>query len=394
MDYKKAVIISFFSIIIGLIVGTIDALFGRVLIWLTEFRTTYNTMLIPFLPLAGVLIVFVYKKLGKNSEKGMSLIFAVGLEEEKIIPKRLVPLVIVSTWLTHLFGGSAGREGVAVQIGGTVAHNIGTWTRIKDSSKIFLITGMAAGFAGLFQTPVAAIFFAMEVLVIGALEYSALLPSILAAFVASYTSHVLGLEKFSVNLNLDLEINPLFILKILLLGIVFGMAGRIFAHSLSFSKKYFSNLFQNPYLKTFLIGCMLAVLLILFHQGRYSGLGTNIIQDCFDNNKIYWYDWIVKAILTIITLSIGFQGGEVTPLFSIGTSLGVVLAGVVGLPFEFAAALGYAALFGSSTNTFLAPMFIGAEVFGYEYLPYFFIVCALAYICNGNKTIYSAQRNL
>lgn len=391
-DYKNVLLIGMISIIIGILVGAIDALFGRVLLILTEFRDINALKLIPFLPIAGILIVYAYLKIGKNSMKGMSLIFAAGFEEEDIIPKRLVPLVILSTWTTHLFGGSAGREGVAVQIGGTVSHTISRKIKMKESSKIFLVVGMAAGFAGLFQTPVAAIFFAMEVLIAGAMEYSALFPSLVASFTASYTSHALGLEKFSVNLNTSMELSIPNITKLVLIGILFGIIGGLFAHALNYCKARFQKLLKNPILRIFLIGCILSILFIILHQGRYSGLGTNLISQCFSEGKIYSYDWILKIILTIITLSAGFQGGEVTPLFSIGATLGAVIAGVLGMPVQFAAALGYAALFGSATNTILAPIFIGVEVFGYEYLPYFFVVCALAYVFNGNKSIYTAQR--
>jgi H+/Cl- antiporter ClcA len=393
-DYKNVLVFGLISIVIGVLVGTIDAVFGKVLLAITDLRNNNVIQLIPFLPLAGVLIIYTYTKIGKNSMKGMSLIFAAGFEEEDVIPKRLVPLVIVSTWITHLFGGSAGREGVAVQIGGTVAHTIGRKIDLKSSSKILLVAGMAAGFAGLFQTPIAAIFFATEVLVIGSMEYGALFPSILAAFTASYTSHALGLEKFSVTLNDTVSFSVPFILKIILLGIIFGIVGGFFAHSLSVIKRLFTSKLKNPIVRVFVIGCILSVSLLLLHQGRYAGLGTNIINECFANSNIYGYDWILKFIFTILTLAAGFQGGEVTPLFTIGASLGAVIAGLFGLPLEFTAALGYAALFGSATNTILAPIFIGVEVFGYDYLPYFFVVCALAYVFNGNKSIYSAQRQM
>jgi H+/Cl- antiporter ClcA len=131
---------------------------------------------------------------------------------------------------------------------------------------------------------------------------------------------------------------------------------------------------------------------MLLYQGRYSGLGTNLIKDSLQGGDIHSYDWLIKMLLTILTLAAGFQGGEVTPLFAIGASLGVVLGGVLGLPAAFAAALGYISVFGSATNTMLAPMFIGAEIFGYEYLPYFFFVTAISYMFNGNKTIYTAQK--
>lgn len=383
---------SFIAIIIGIIVGTIDTLFGKVLLEISSIRSKHFYLLIPFLPLAGIFIIFIYRKIGKNSIKGMSLIFSVGLDEENSIPKRLVPLVMISTWLTHLFGGSAGREGVAVQIGGTVAHSIGKKLSIKNSSKILLITGMAAGFAGLFQTPIAAIFFAMEVLVAGIFAYSALFPCIIASFVASFTSHTLGLEKFSVNLDCFVAFNSNSVLKVALLGILFGVTGGLFAYILNCTKNFLNKYINNPILKIFIIGCILSILLLILYKGRYSGLGTNLIEASFFKGTLYKHDWLLKFILTILTLSAGFQGGEVTPLFSIGACLGAIISPLFGLPMEFTAALGYIAVFGGATNTFLAPIFIGAEVFGSNYLPYFFMVSAIAYVFNGNKSIYSGQK--
>lgn len=393
-DYRDLIVLSFFSILSGIVIGAIDTVFGKVLIEITDFRDANPLMLIPFLSIAGVFIIYIYTKFGKNSIKGMSLIFQNAHGEEDNIPKRLVPLVMITTWITHLFGGSAGREGVAVQIGATVADTVGSRLKIKDAKKIMIITGMAAGFAGLFQTPIAAVFFALEVLTVGIIEYKALITALIASFVASFTSHSLGLEKFSFNLNSSIEVNPLFILKLILIGIIFGIVGGAFAHFLSKGKKYLGGKIESPMKRIFIVGVFLSVVLILLHMGRYSGLGTNLISKSFNGGKIYSYDWILKLILTIITLSAGFQGGEVTPLFSIGASLGVVLALVLGLPVEFVAALGYAAVFGSATNTFIAPVFIGAEVFGYEYIPYFFVICAIAYFFNGNKSIYTAQKNV
>lgn len=390
--YKDILVLGFIAIIIGFFVGGIDFLFGEILIEITLLRDNNIFLLIPFLPFAGMFIIYIYSKIGKNAIQGMSLIFAAGFDEDKTIPKRLVPLIMIGTWITHLFGGSAGREGVAVQIGGTVAHTVGRKINIKNSSKILLITGMAAGFAGLFQTPLAAIFFALEVLTAGTLEYSALFPCIIASFTASYTTHRLGLEKFIVPLNYTSEISGLLIFKAILLGILFGIIGGLFAHILHFFKGYLGKQIKNPILKIFITGCVLTILLLLFHKGRYSGLGTNLINASFSHGKIYAYDWILKFLLTILTLSAGFQGGEVTPLFSIGSCLGAAVSGLMGLPVEFTAALGYVSVFGSATNTLLAPIFIGAEVFGYDFILYFFIVSAVAYVFNGNKSIYSAQR--
>jgi len=393
-NYKDVFLFALLAIVIGIVVGAIDTLFGKVLLAITDIRSDHVFQLIPFLPLVGVLIVFTYSQIGKNSVKGMSLIFSVRFKEEDTIPLRLVPLAVGGTWLTHLFGGSAGREGVAVQIGGTVAHSIGRRLKIKDSSKIILITGMAAGFAGLFQTPIAAIFFAMEIFIAGSVEYGALLPCIIASFVASYTSHALGLEELGFRLNYSLEFSGYLILKIMLMGILFGIIGSLFAYVLNWAKKFFSERISNPILRVFVMGCILSVLFLLLHKGRYSGSGSNLLEAAFSNGKVYPYDWLLKFLLTILTMSVGFQGGELVPLFSIGASLGNVISPIFGLPSGFAAALGYVALFGSATNTILAPIFIGGEVFGYEYLSYFFIVSAIAYVFNGNKSIYSAQKTL
>ncbi|WP_207942113.1 hypothetical protein DOK78_002957 [Enterococcus sp. DIV2402] len=388
---QEVAIISLLSIFIGLIVGGIDTLFGRVLLALTEFREAHFLYLIPFLAPVGMLFVYVFLNYGKTSSQGMGLIFQVGHNEEDLIPKRLTPFVIVGTWLTHLFGGSAGREGVAVQVGATVAHWIGKLIKGVDASQ-FIVIGMAAGFAGLFQTPIAASFFAMEVLVIGKLRYDALLPTMIAAFVASNTSAFLGLEKFSVALDVPITFDVWFALKLIVLGMAFGFSGWAFSDSLKWAKGFLVKYIPNAVRRIGIVGIILSILFVLFFQGRYSGLGTNLISFSFNGGTIELYDWLLKLIFTVLTVSAGFQGGEVTPLFAIGASLGVILAPVLGIPVVLAAALGYASVFGSATNTLLAPMLIGGEVFGFNYLPYFLIVCGIAFMCNGNRSIYGNQK--
>ncbi len=390
--YKNLILLGLIGIPIGAIVGVIDTIFGKTLLKITDIRQSYPLILIPFLALIGVIIVYCYNKFGGKSSKGMSLIFEVSQGKEDKIPLRLIPFIIISTWATHLFGGSAGREGVAVQIGATFSNWVGDKINIKDTKKIFLITGMSAGFSGLFQTPIAAIFFAIEVLIAGNIHYRALIPAITASFMASTTSHLLGLEKFTFSLSSNINLNFITILKIIILGIIFGLVGGSFAICLKNIKTFFTNKIKNPIKRIFIISIILSIIFLVLYKGRYSGLGTNLINASFYNEQIYAYDWMLKFILTIITLSIGFQGGEVTPLFSIGASLGVILASLFNLPLEFVASLGYISVFGSATNTFFAPIFIGGEVFGYEYMPYFFISMAFAYTFNFNKSIYSLQQ--
>ena len=285
-----------------------DAVFGRVLLYLGAVRDAHTAWFLPFLGLIGALMAWAYKRYGAGCENGMGMVFEAGHAEREAIPLRLVPFVICATWLTHLFGGSAGREGVAVQLA-------------------------------------------------AAPEWSA---------------------------ELALELTAL--------GIVFGLTGAAFAFCLKRAKKLAQNRLKNPVLRALVMGVALSPVLYLLYRGRYCGLGTNLINASLAGEPIYAWDWALKLALTVLTLSAGFQGGEVTPLFSIGASLGAALAGLLGLPAAFCAALGYAAVFGSATNTLLAPALIGAEVFGWAAAPHFFAVCALSYAVNGGRSIYSGQK--
>ena len=380
------------AILTGVLVGIIDAVFGRGLLAISDFRTGHYLYLIPFLPFAGLLITWLYHHFSETSLKGMTLVFETGQKKREDIPLLLIPLVMSGTWITHLFGGSAGREGVAVQIGAALSHALGRRFHLPKDSRIMLIAGMAAGFGGLFQTPLAAVFFSMEVIFAGKIQYEALLPALIASYTAAYTSHTLGLEKFYVPLKDTLEISDAgMAVRLIVLGIIFGLTGRLFSFLLAKSKKFFGEKIKNPYFRIGVISIPLALILFLLYNGRYSGLGTNLISAAFSGRMIYSYDWILKLLLTILTLAIGYQGGEVTPLFSIGASLGIVLGEILSISPVHCAALGYAAVFAGATNTLLAPVLIGLEVFGANDMVPFLIVCIFAYLVNGNKSIYGAQ---
>lgn len=395
-DYSYILLVKLLliSVVIGLLVGIVDTIFGRVLLLLSDFRTEYFNYLIPLLGIVGLLIVFLYQKADERASKGMGLLFAIGQEQEKEIPLILIPLVTLATWLTHLFGGSAGREGVAVQLGAAISHSFSRFFNFENSSRLFLVTGMAAGFAGLFQTPIAAVFFALEILVLGKLQLQALLPMTVASFVASATSHFLGLEKFSHLVSAELTLDVVTFCKLALLGIIFGLVGNLFAGLLSLAKQKAQEVMENPYYRILFGGILLSLIFLMLYHGRYSGLGTNLITASFTGKDIYLFDWALKLLLTVATLALGFQGGEVTPLFAIGASLGVILANIFGLPIEFVAAAGYISVFGSATNTLIAPIFIGGEVFGFANLPYFVLVMIFAYSVNRKNSIYGGQEVL
>lgn len=383
------------ALMIGLIVGSIDALFGRVLLAITDFRGKYVYILVWFLPVAGLFITWMYHRFNETSLKGMTLVLETAQGKRENIPLALVPLVMIGTWITHLFGGSAGREGVAVQIGATLSHWFARRFKFKNNGRVLLIAGMAAGFGGLFQTPLAAVFFAMEAVMAGAMIYEAFLTSLIASFTASAVSNALGLEKFEVPLKQSFnpsESKTMFYMVIL--GVAFGLTGRVFSVLLKKSREFMAEKFENPYKRIGFVSIPLSVILFVLWNGRYCGLGTNLISQTFTGGEIFIFDWIIKLILTVMTLSIGFQGGEVTPLFSIGASLGFCLGNLFGISPVLCGALGYAAVFGSATNTVIAPFLIGIEVFGAKNTLAFVMVCSIAYIVNGNRSIYGAQESL
>lgn len=387
---KQILQLLLFSVLMGLLAGLVTTFFGKILLEIGQVRSEYFDYLVPFLALAGLVIVFVYQKWGREVQAGMGLVFKAGLGEDSHISPVLVPLIICTTWLSHLFGASVGREGVAVQLGASLSH----WLQkhgFSDLSKDMVTKiGMAAGFAGLFQTPLAASFFAIEVLIVGQYAWKSLIYCLIAAFTASTTSHLLGLEKFTHRISAPhFQLTEGF--KWIFIALCFGIIGNLFAWFLEQSKWYSTRWFPNPYPKIAIMGLGLTVLVYFFHFGRYSGLGTNLIEASLVGEPVLAYDWLLKLLLTCLCLAAGFQGGEVTPLFAIGASSGVILAGLLGLPVELVAALGYCAVFGSATNTLLTPIFIGYEVFGWSIIPYAIPVLALAYLVNRKQTIYGMQ---
>lgn len=390
---KKIANFCIMGLIIGCFVGAVEALYCQGLTWIFEFRKGKELLLLPLIPFVGLLIAYVFIHWGKNSSEGIGLVFKVEQGKEDRIPVRMVPFMIMATWLSHLAGCSVGREGVAVQIGADVSHFFGRYFKFGDSDKIYIVTGIAAGFSGLFGTPITAVFFALEVLVAGAINYMSLCPAFVAAFTSYVVSEYFGVvhEKFLFVTSWNLSVP--FVLKIACMGIIFGLVGQLFTLVLAESRFLSRVYFKSPYHRIFLMGIGIAICLFLF-GGRYCGLGSNLISYAMEGKTIYIWDWLLKMVLTCVCLSAGFQGGEVMPLFSIGASLGCVLASLLGLPLPLGAALGFVAVFGAGTNTFLAPIAVGLEMFGSQYLYLFFIVCSISYLFNKNQSIYAYQETI
>lgn len=380
------------SLLIGVLVGGMEVIFAKGIFFVTAIRLHYYHWLFFLLPIATGVFTYYFQKYGKEATQGMGLLFDVAIEDKSHIPKRMVPLMMIGTWITHLFGGSAGREGVAVQIGTAISYQFGHLLPSLKAHRIFLLTGIAAGFGGLFGTPIAATFFALELVVVSHLPYEALLTSFIAAYTANQVAIHFGVVKTAFLLMTPISLTQRLFWQLILLGLIFGAVGFLFSQLLAFCHRYTKQYFPDPVKRIVMISTVMAIVLFLLHDGRYAGTGSNLIINAFTGGTIYPYDWLLKLIITAICVGGGFIGGEVTPLFAIGASLGAWLAPLFHLPLPFVASLGYCAVFASGTNTLLAPIMIGGELFGYDYLPYYFIVAMVSFIANANRSIYSKQR--
>ncbi len=389
--YRNMILLMLAAVPVGLAAGLVGVFFGTVLGWMTSTRLAHPYALIPFLGVGGAVIAWAFRRLGGKSVKGMSLIFEAGHGATDDIPLRLIPLAMCGTWLTHLFGGSSGREGVALQIGGTMGYAVGKALPLKNADRLLLIAGMAAGYAGLFRTPMTATFFAIEVFTAGYLEYRAIMPAMVAAFAASFLSGVLGWKPFVYPLAGTLELTPLTGARLIVIGAMFGVLGGVFAWALHHTRDALARLIPSPVLRSLIVGTALGALLLVFWGGRYSGSSAELIVEAIEGRS-FRCDFILKAVLTVLTLAVGFLGGEVVPLFATGACFGALVGPSLGLPMPFAAALGSSAVFCGATNTLLGAIAVGCELFGFAHMPLFFIVCAAAYVCNGNASIYQLQK--
>lgn len=375
---------------LGVIVGSIAAFFLLSLDWATNWRET-NVWIIAFLPLGGFVIGLSYHLIGNSVVKGNNLLLEEFHTPKKIIPFRMAPLVLFGTILTHLFGGSAGREGTAVQIGGAVADRFTKALNLsKRDRQIVLIAGISAGFAAVFGTPLAGSIFALEVLILGRIRLDAIVPSFMAAVFADYFCTIWGVTHTVYTISIVPEMTPVNLLWCLLAGIVFGVVAMLFSKSTHLFSDIFKNTIKYPPLRPFIGGVVLAVAVYFIGTTKYIGLGIPTIVDAF-NIHLNSYDFIVKLLFTAFTLGAGFKGGEVTPLFFIGATLGNVLIWFIPLPMGLLAGMGFVAVFAGATNTPIACTIMGIELFGIESGVFIGLACCTAYLFSGHSGIYSSQ---
>lgn len=380
------------SLIIGGLVGSVSAFFLIALQWATQSREMNNWVII-FLPVAGLIIGYTFYYFGKDVEKGNNLILEEFYQRRKTIPLKMTPLALFGTIATHLFGGSAGREGTAIQIGVSIADQFKKVFKLQERDrKILIILGISAGFSAVFGTPLAACIFSLEVLRIGKIRYKAIYPSLFVAYLAHFCCikiwHVHHNEYFISEIA-NLNFNTIF--WSLVVGIAFGLTAMAFSYSKAFFKKLFTSISYPP-LRPFIGGLGISVFVFATGSTKYIGLGIPIIEASFTNAMLP-YDFAIKVIITAFTLGAGFKGGEVTSLFFMGATLGSALFLVVPLPLSLLAGMGFVAVFAGATNTPLACIVMGMELFGVESGLFIAMACLTAYLSSGNTSVYSSQKS-
>ncbi|WP_245579225.1 voltage-gated chloride channel family protein [Algoriphagus mannitolivorans] len=381
-----------FGALVGILSGSASAVFLILLDWATEYRDAH-LWLLALLPLAGFCIGYVYHHYGANSVQGNNLLLEELYQSKQPIPLRMTPLVLFGTIFTHLFGGSAGREGTAVQMGGSLADQLNKWISIdSESRRILLICGVAGGFASVFGTPLAGAIFSLEWMLTRQFRWKSLFPAFWAAFVADWVCEIAWGVGHTAYFIPEIPAHTLAnLLWIFPAGIAFGLAAWLFAQVGHGFGDLFKKYISYPPLRPVIGGLILAVFVYATGAFDYIGLGVPRIVEAFET-PLPWYDFLAKIGLTGLTLGSGFKGGEVTPLFFTGATLGNALSVWIPLPLALLAGCGFVAVFSGATNTPLACTVMGMELFGYEAGVFLGLACLVAYLASGKSSIYSAQK--
>lgn len=376
--------------LVGVACGLSSAAFLALLDHATRFRERHE-LIVYTLPVAGVIIGLIYERWGAPIQGGNNLVIDT-LHDDTMgkVPLRMAPMVLVGTVLTHLFGGSAGREGTAVQMGASLAEQIAHGARVSRVMRRKLIAaGIAGGFGSVFGTPVAGIIFGVEVLAIGRVEHTALVPALVASFVGDAITRRLVAHTQYPTVH-AVAMTPLHVGKLILIGAAMAAATFAFIELTHLLKKRLEPL-RLPW-RLALGGACVVILWKLFGTSDYLGLGVPVIVRAFHDPALPSYAFAAKLVFTAITLGAGFLGGEVTPLFFVGATLGSVMARVLGLPIELGAGVGIAAVFGAAANTPIALSIMAVELLGAAILPHVVLVTVVAYLLSGHRGIYPAQR--
>lgn len=375
----------------GLLVGAISLLFGYMLTSANDFREQ-NPMIVLALPVGGLAIVFLYRFFKNTRDSGTNMVIA-SIHSSTDIPFKIAPLIFISTVITHLCGGSSGREGAAIQLGGSIANQVGKVIKLNENDQhIIIMCGMSAGFSALFGTPMAAAIFALEVISIGIMHYSALVPCVTAAMIAHFMARFFQVPAEVFPVTGVPAMDPYIFLKIVVFAAVVGGVSILFCMFLHTVEHMYKKFFKNPYIRIFVAGCLIILLSVILRTDMYLGAGMRMIEHIFHTGDTEMYSFLLKMLFTALTLGAGFKGGEIVPSFCIGAAFGCAVASLMGMPPTLIAACGMVGVFCGVTNCPITSLLISFELFGFEGMPYYLVTIAVSYMLSGYYGLYRAQK--
>ena len=376
--------------IVGIIVGLVATGFAHTVNLATNLRQSYPWLLY-CLPIGGIIIIASYTLCGIKHARGTNLVLSSIAKSDKI-PIAMTPLIFIGTAITHLCGGSAGREGAALQIGGSIGNALASIIKIDEyDKKVIIMCGMSAAFSAVFGTPMAAAIFSIEVISIGIMYYAALVPCIFASLIASNFSAHMGIHAESFHINKITKLTIPNAGKIILLALICALVSELFCYLLHIAPRIYSIFFTNPYIRIIVASAIIIIINLILNTTDYQGAGVNIIEKAM-NEEALPYAFIIKMLLTAITIGGGFKGGEIIPSFFIGATLGCTIGHLLGISPSLCAALGMIGIFCGVTNCPITSALISFELFGYHAMPFFLIVISISYMMSGYSGLYNEQK--
>ena len=379
-----------FACVIGVVVGLVSISFYYAFDFVTDLRLAHPWLLF-LLPLGGVAIILVYRISGMENDRGTNFVL-LAVRENTALPLRTAPLVYISTLITHLLGGSSGREGAILQIGGSISASIGRAMHLDDKdSRIITMCGMSAAFAALFGTPIAAAVFAMEIVSVGVMYYAAIVPCVLSAIIGVGLAETLSVAPTAFHILGMPQTSALLLLQVIAMGVLGAMVSMLFCRAMHLAPALYDKFLPNHFVRAAVGGALVVALTLIIGSRDYNGAGTQLIAAALAGNAEP-EAFLLKILLTALTLGAGFKGGEIVPAFFTGSTFGCAAASLIGLSPSFGAALGMIAVFCGVTNCPLTSILLAFELFGGEQLSMFALVCAISYMLSGYYSLYSEQK--
>ena len=375
----------------GVVVGAVAAAFHIGIDWGASLRESHPWILF-FLPLGGVAIVLLYRLSGMEKDPGTNLVL-VAVREAEPMRLRTAPLIFVATILTHLTGGSAGREGAALQLGGSLGAWIGRIVHLDAKDRrVMVMCGMSSAFSALFGTPMTAVLFSMEVVSVGVMYYAALVPCTVASLAAFQMAQSMGLHQAPGYTIGDTAIlSPLTMVQAAALGLLCALVSILFCKVMHAAPKSYARLFPGPLVRAAAGGALVLLLTLLVGSQDYNGAGDAVIRRMLLGETTP-AAFLLKILFTALTLGAGFRGGEIVPALFTGAAFGTLAGPLLGLPHGFSGALGMTAVFCGATNCPMTAMMLAFELFGGAGFPLYGLCCGVSYMLSGYSGLYSEQK--